>query len=82
MLIFSGNFVGPLIFKQQDAPNYEPGFIGTVVTAIAAALLAIVYRFVCIWDNKRRDKEGTENFDHAYDDDLTDKTNKSFRYTL
>lgn len=52
------------------------------MTAIAAALLALVYRFVCIWHNKRRDKEGTENFDHAYEDDLTDKTNKNFRYTL
>lgn len=66
--------MGPLIFKVEDAPEYEPGFIGTVVTAIAAALLALVYRFVCVMDNKRRDKHGTENFDHAYEDDLTDKT--------
>lgn len=37
-----------------------------------AAVLAIVYRYVCLWENKRRDKLGTEAFDHAYEDDLTD----------
>lgn len=77
-----GNVVGPLIFKQQDAPEYDPGLIGTVVTAIAAALLVLVYRLVCIWHHKRRDRKGTENFEHAYEDGHTDKTNKTFRYTL
>lgn len=51
-----------------------PGFIVVVVTAIIAALLAIAYRLMCIWTNKRRDKAGImEGFDHAYEDDLTDK---------
>lgn len=46
-----------------------------VATAIAAAVLAIAYRFICIWENNRRDKTGTlEGFEHAYEDDLTDKT--------
>ncbi len=40
-----------------------------------AAGLSIVYRFVCVWENKKRDKAGTaEAFEHAYEDDLTDKT--------
>lgn len=34
--------------------------------------MALVYRFVCMWENKRRDKIGAEGFDHAYEDDLTD----------
>lgn len=67
--------MGPLVFKPQDAPRYEPGFIVVVATAIAAAVLAIVYRFICVWENRRRDKTGTlEGFEHAYEDDLTDKT--------
>lgn len=34
----------------------------------------MVYRFYCIWENKKRDKTGTmEGFEHAYDDDLTDR---------
>jgi len=69
----TGNFVGPLAFKTDDAPRYPRGFIIVLITAIVAAVLVIVYRFVCIWENKRRDKAGTaEGFDHAYEDDLTD----------
>lgn len=78
-----GNFVGPLLFKPEDAPIYAPGFIVVLATSIGAALLAIVYRYVCIWDNNRRDKSGTmEGFDNAYDDDLTDRKNPQFRYML
>ncbi|KAJ4130493.1 hypothetical protein NW754_009546 [Fusarium falciforme] len=69
-----GNFVGPLVFKKEDAPRYTSGFIVVVVTALAAAVLAIVYRFLCVWSNRKRDAAGVmEGFDHAYDDDLTDK---------
>ncbi|KAF3043021.1 hypothetical protein E8E11_001293 [Didymella keratinophila] len=78
-----GNFVGPLLFKPQDAPAYDPGFAAVLATSIAAAALAIVYCYVCIWENRRRDKSGTmEGFDNAYDDDLTDVKNPQFRYTL
>jgi hypothetical protein len=83
LIVGLGNFVGPLLFKPADAPVYAPGFVAVLITSIAAALLIIVYRFVCIWENKRRDKTGTmEGFEHAYEDDLTDKTNPQFRYTL
>ena len=68
----SGNFTGPLLFRVKDSPEYVPGFIAVVITSIIAALLSIVYRIVCMWDNKRRDKLGAEAFDHAYEDDLTD----------
>ncbi|KAH7014120.1 MFS transporter [Microdochium trichocladiopsis] len=78
-----GNFVGPLLFKTEDAPGYGPGFLATVVTAVVVALLIIVYRFVCIWENRRRDRRGIgEGFDNAYEDDLTDMKNPQFRYTL
>ena len=79
----SGNFVGPLLFKPKDAPAYGPGFVAVLATSVAAAALAIVYRYVCIWENRRRDESGTmEGFDNAYDDDLTDIKNPQFRYTL
>ncbi|KAG6001709.1 hypothetical protein E4U21_003887 [Claviceps maximensis] len=78
-----GNFIGPLVFKKEDAPRYGPGFVVVVVTSLVAGLLAVVYRYVCVWDNKRRDKAGScEAFDHAFDDDLTDITNRQFRYIL
>ncbi|KAL3463563.1 major facilitator superfamily domain-containing protein [Aspergillus heterothallicus] len=78
-----GNFVGPLCFREQDYPRYVPGFIVTVVTTVVAGLLVVVYRFVCLWDNRRRDATGVlEGFENAYQDDLTDKTNPQFRYTV
>jgi|TARA_R110002003_G_scaffold112_11_gene9632 MFS family permease len=78
-----GNFVGPLLFKPQDAPGYAPGFIATFATAIAAGLLAVVYRFWCVMINNKRDKTGVmEGFEHAYEDDSTDKKNPQFRYIL
>ncbi|KAK4149221.1 major facilitator superfamily domain-containing protein [Chaetomidium leptoderma] len=78
-----GNFVGPLAFHAEDAPRYAPGFVIVLITSLVAAGLIIVYRFVCIWENKRRDKAGTmEGFDHAYEDDSTDRKNPQFRYIL
>ncbi|KAK5941166.1 hypothetical protein PMZ80_006443 [Knufia obscura] len=77
-----GNFVGPLIFKPADAPEYNSGFLIVTVTSIVAGLLAVVYRYVCIWENKKRDRAGAEAFDHAYEDDLTDMKNPQFRYQL
>jgi hypothetical protein len=78
----AGNVAGPLLFKPKDAPVYAPGFIAVLATSIAAAALTVVYRYVCIWENRRRDKIGVEGFDHAYEDDLTDVKNPQFRYTL
>lgn len=79
----TGNFVGPLVFKAEEAPGYRTGWITTVITSILAASLALVYRAICVWENKKRDKSGImESFENAYDDDLSDKKNPAFRYTL
>ncbi|KAL3448314.1 major facilitator superfamily domain-containing protein [Aspergillus insuetus] len=78
-----GNFVGPLCFRTQDYPRYVPGFIVTVVTTVIAGILVLIYRFVCLHDNKKRDATGVlEGYENAYQDDLTDKTNPQFRYTV
>ncbi|CAI7667254.1 unnamed protein product [Penicillium pancosmium] len=70
-----GNFTGPLVYQTQDAPRYVPGFITVVVTSFAAGILVLVYRFVCVWENRKRDQSGTaEGYENAYQDDLTDKT--------
>ncbi|KAF2820572.1 MFS general substrate transporter [Ophiobolus disseminans] len=75
-----GNFVGPLLFKPKDAPKYAPGFIVVFVTALIAGFLALAYRFWCVAINNKRDKTGVmEGFEHAYEDDSTDKKNPQFR---
>lgn len=43
-----GNSVGPLLFKPKDAPVYVPGFITVLATSTRSAVLALVYRYVCI----------------------------------
>lgn len=69
-----GQFTAPQLFTPKDAPDYAPGFIAVLVTACASAGLAILYRFVCFWHNRRRDRAGIpEGFDHAYEDDVTDR---------
>ncbi|KAJ5794151.1 Major facilitator superfamily domain general substrate transporter [Penicillium paradoxum] len=78
-----GNFAGPQAFRSEDAPHYNKGFIVVVITSFVAACLILVYRIICAMENRRRDKTGTaEGFEHAYEDDLTDKKNMQFRYSL
>ncbi|PGH01141.1 hypothetical protein AJ79_08012 [Helicocarpus griseus UAMH5409] len=78
-----GNFVGPIIFKPEDAPVYATGFITVLIASIVSAVLAIIYRYVAIYENRRRDRTGMmEGFEHAFDDDLTDRKNLQFRYIL
>lgn len=74
LMLLLGNFVGPLVFKPVDAPRYVPGFISVVITSIVAAGFVVMYRLACAWDNHKRDKTGImEGFEHAYEDDLTDR---------
>ncbi|KIX08511.1 uncharacterized protein Z518_03167 [Rhinocladiella mackenziei CBS 650.93] len=78
-----GNFTGPLLFKEEDAPVYGPAFAVTVAGSAAAVVLATIYRFVASYENHIRDKSGTsEAYEHAYNDDLTDRKNQQFRYVL
>ncbi|KXT02326.1 hypothetical protein AC578_226 [Pseudocercospora eumusae] len=68
-----GNFIGPLVFLEREAPQYPTGFIVTLITAVISGFLALAYRMVCILDNCKRDKAGVvEGFDHAFQDP-TDK---------
>ena len=61
-------------FVTKDAPLYTASFIFVVVSAIICGNLSLIYRFVCVRQNKKRDLAGTlEGYDHAYEDDVTDK---------
>ena len=42
-------------------------------------LLSLTYRFGCIRENRKQDEAGTlEGYDHAYEDDATDKKVRYF----
>ncbi|KAL4862860.1 hypothetical protein BDV12DRAFT_202625 [Aspergillus spectabilis] len=76
-----GNVVGPLLFAEEDAPRYISGWTIVVATHPVAVVLTVVYRLVCVCENRRRDGTGVmESFDYAFEDDLTDRKNPQFRY--
>ncbi|OQO10871.1 hypothetical protein B0A48_04172 [Cryoendolithus antarcticus] len=78
-----GNFMGPLVFLQSEKPLYTTGWIVTVATSAACIVLALIYRWVCARENKKRDASGVmEGYEHAFEDDSTDMKNPQFRYTL
>jgi hypothetical protein len=78
-----GNIVGPLTFRQADAPDFVPAKITIIVTCAAAVVLTLVLRAYYVWENKRRDRmaDGAHVVNEEFLD-LTDRENKNFRYKL
>lgn len=70
-----------MLFEEKDSPAFSPGFTAVVICMCVAIVLTLVYRQYCIWENSKRDRAGVEEaFDHAFEDDVTDKKNPQFRY--
>ncbi|KAK7204968.1 major facilitator superfamily domain-containing protein [Myxozyma melibiosi] len=80
-----GNIIGPQMFKNGDAPAYDPAKIALIVTMSAVVVMSVGLRQLVIWDNKRRDAESRpEEFEMVEDRefmDLTDVQNREFRYS-
>lgn len=69
-----GSFVAPFFFRDSDAPRYKLGFSIVVVGSVVGAVCILAYRVVCVYQNRKRDRSGiAESFEHAFEDDLTDK---------
>ncbi|KAK8055185.1 hypothetical protein PG993_000412 [Apiospora rasikravindrae] len=80
----AGNIIGPLTFRDEDAPEYIPAKIVMVVTTASAAVLTGVLMLYYRWENMRRDRlyadeAHTENSEFF---DLTDRENHEFRYVF
>ena len=76
-----GNILGPLTFRNADAPDYVPAKITIVavesVVLCAVAVLLLYYRV----QNRKRDREASgEHVVGAEFGDLTDRENKELRY--
>ena len=75
-----GNILGPLTFRDEDAPEFIPAKITIVAVdstvVVAVAILLAYYR----WENKRRDKVVVEHRPDVEFSDLTDKENLELRY--
>lgn len=49
-----------MLFRSEDGPRYGPALTTLVITTIAFLLFVLFYRFLCVYFNKKRDKEGNE----------------------
>ncbi|GAB7364662.1 hypothetical protein MBLNU230_g5464t1 [Neophaeotheca triangularis] len=77
-----GNILGPLTFRNEDAPNYVPAKITIVAVDSVAILTTLTLLGYLRWENKRRDKAMAHTV-HRRDiefSDMTDRDNKEFRY--
>ena len=76
-----GNIIGPLTFRDADAPDYIPAKITS-----AAVLFTIILQSYYVWENKRRDRlMKAGHVQHKVDiefSDSTDRQNLEFRYRL
>ena len=75
----------------REAPSYPSGFAGMLACFAASAIIALLLRFYCIWENSKRDAAATSIGDLAEDGssvptavlNLMDKTDREipqFRY--
>lgn len=76
-----GNILGPLTFRDQDAPQYIPAKISVFVANAASIVLTLFLLFYYMWENKRRDKvmTGVPHRENVEFMDMTDKENMEFR---
>ena len=75
-----------------NRPRYTEGVITSIVTWCLLFVAVIIYRFLCMQDNKKREANACTDIDPSGGDrleenglqaaDVTDKTDPSFRYAL
>ena len=77
-----GNILGPLTFRNADAPDFIPAKVTIVAVDGVAILSTITLLLYYRWQNKRREKHmaGVEHKRDVEFADLTDIENWEFRY--
>lgn len=79
-----GNIIGPLTFRDGDAPEFIPAKITIIATCGFALVMTVVLRAYYVWENRRRGRTAGV-LEHVADmefADLTDRQNVEFRYRL
>ncbi|TWU72972.1 hypothetical protein ED733_003903 [Metarhizium rileyi] len=79
----AGNIIGPQLFFEREAPNYQSGFLALTICLALGFAMCWVIRFYLMWENRRRDRmvsaEAVAAFDearHGVMVNLTDMTDK------
>lgn len=77
----TGNIIGPQTFRSDQAPEYTGGTVAMIICYVIAMLCILTYGFICHSSNKQR---AIQSQDLEGDDDwldLTNKENRTFKYT-
>lgn len=77
-----GNIIGPLTFRDGDAPGYLPAKIAIIVADCGSIALLGMLRVYYVRENGRRDRLHVGHQENVEFSDLTDKENLEFRYSL
>lgn len=75
-----GNILGPLTFRDNDAPEFLPAKVTIVAvdsTVVVAVMVLLAYYR---WENKRRYNADLSHQQDIEFSDLTDRENKELRY--
>lgn len=76
-----GNFIGPLVMLEKEAPTYKTGMIIYCIGNAGIVVMLFLVRQIMARQNKiRLANPPTEKLDVK--DDLTDQENKRFIYRL
>jgi len=75
-----GNILGPLTFRDKDAPNFTPAKITIVAVDSTVVVAVLVLLWYYRWENKRRDRVHVEHRADIEFSDLTDRENLELRY--
>lgn len=86
----AGCIGSPMLWNNR--PRYREGVITAIVTWIVLFFVSLTYRYLCVWDNKKRDDQAALNGHNSRADvvldkngapkwDLTDKEDRMFRYS-
>lgn len=74
-----GNISGPFFYKASQAPRYPLGIGSLLFSHFCEVALIVALGFYLKWENKRRDRKYPDWGSHAFED-ITDISNKGFRY--
>ncbi|KAI1267805.1 major facilitator superfamily domain-containing protein [Xylariaceae sp. FL1019] len=81
-----GNFAGPFVVKQSEAPHFTSATIGLLVGYAVKLVCHLLLLAYMLTENKRRDKKygpaNKEVSDECGMRDMTEFENKDFRYVL
>jgi hypothetical protein len=86
----TGCIASPQLWTHR--PRYTSGVITSIVTWCLLFCVVILFRFLCVWDNKKRDEQAANSDPMSVEQhvaldenglpqtDLTDKQDREFRY--